>query len=174
MKVLRKKIAQQEQVQDGNRTPIQITRYNLLSLKLTVLEKRPKWFQILISQSFRVWECHEEEKRWSIDACLNFCHVFSLPSLFVFTTQFSFSSLILNFSLITFSLCSSSLSVVPSQLPLIHFIPLNSMGFLPFIPRASPTVFGSLWASLQACPLTHQLPSHYLYSDCACCTTLHS
>ena len=32
------------------------------------------------------------------------------------------------------------------------------MGFLPFTPRASPTVFGLLWASFQDYPLTHWLP----------------
>ena len=32
------------------------------------------------------------------------------------------------------------------------------MGFLPFTPRTSPTVFGSLWASFQDYPLTHWLP----------------
>ena len=34
----------------------------------------------------------------------------------------------------------------------------NSMGFLPFTPRASPTVFGLLWASFQDYPPTHWLP----------------
>ena len=48
------------------------------------------------------------------------------------------------------------------------------MGFLPFVPKASPTVFGFLWASLQDYPPTHLLPGHYFYSECACCTTLHS
>ena len=32
------------------------------------------------------------------------------------------------------------------------------MGFLPFTPRASPTIFGLLWASFQDYPPTHWLP----------------
>ena len=75
-------------------------------------------------------------------------------------------------SLLLLFLCVLPLSLL--FLPLFLFIPLCSMGFLPFIPRTSPTIFGSLWASLQACPLTHWLPRHYLCSECACCTTLHS
>ena len=54
------------------------------------------------------------------------------------------------------------------------FILLNSMGFLPFVPKASPTVFGFLWGSLQDFPLTSWLPSHYLCSESDCYTTLHS
>ena len=73
-----------------------------------------------------------------------------------------------------FSLLSS-----PWALPTIHgyltsFILLDSMGFLPFVPKALPTVFGFLWASLQDYPPTCWLPGHYFYSECACCTTLHS
>ena len=48
------------------------------------------------------------------------------------------------------------------------------MGFLPFTPRASPTVFGLLWASFQDYPPTHWLPlpllstcllHHYSFHD---------
>ena len=48
------------------------------------------------------------------------------------------------------------------------------MGFLPFTPRASPIVFGLLWASFQDYPLTHWLPlpllgtcllHHYSFHD---------
>ena len=51
---------------------------------------------------------------------------------------------------------------------------LDSMGFLPFVPKASSTIFSFLWAFLEDYPLTHRLLGHYLCSKCACCTTLHS
>ena len=50
----------------------------------------------------------------------------------------------------------------------------DSMGFLPFTPRASPTIFGLLWASFQDYPPTHWLPlpllstcllHHYSFHD---------
>ena len=50
----------------------------------------------------------------------------------------------------------------------------DSMGFLPFTPRASPTVFGLLWASFQDYSLTLWLPlpllstcllQHYSFHD---------
>ena len=56
----------------------------------------------------------------------------------------------------------------------LPFILLDSMGFLPFVPKAQPTVFGFLWASLQDYPLTLWLPDHYFCLECACCNTLHS
>ena len=34
--------------------------------------------------------------------------------------------------------------------------------------------FGSLWVSFQDCPLACRLLSHYHYSECVGCTTLHS
>ena len=41
------------------------------------------------------------------------------------------------------------------------------MGFLPFTPRASSTVFGLLWAFFQDYPLTHWLPRPLpLFSSC--------
>ena len=41
------------------------------------------------------------------------------------------------------------------------------MRFLPFTPRASPTVFGLLWAFFQDYPLTHWLPRPLpLFSSC--------
>ena len=42
------------------------------------------------------------------------------------------------------------------------------MGFLHFVPKTPPTVFGFLWASFQDCPLTPWLPSHYLCSERVC------
>ena len=57
------------------------------------------------------------------------------------------------------------------------------MGFLPFSPRASPTVFGLLWESFQDYPFTHWLPRplplfsscllyHYPFHDKSCCIPL--
>ena len=48
------------------------------------------------------------------------------------------------------------------------------MRFLPFVPKALPTVFGFLWPSLQDHPLTRWLLGYYLCPKCACCTTLRS
>ena len=45
------------------------------------------------------------------------------------------------------------------------------MRFLPFTLRASPIVFGLLWASFQDYPLTHWLPDHCHCSVHVCCTT---
>ena len=49
----------------------------------------------------------------------------------------------------------------------------DSMRFLPFTPRASPTVFDLLWAFIQDCLLTHWLFDHYLCSKYVCCTITH-
>ena len=54
---------------------------------------------------------------------------------------------------------------------LTSFILLDFMGFLPFVPKASSTIFSFLWAFLEDYPLTRRLPGHYLCSKCACCTT---
>ena len=40
--------------------------------------------------------------------------------------------------------------------------PIDSMGFLPFTPKASPIVFGLLWASFQDYRHTHWLPQPLL------------
>jgi len=42
-----------------------------------------------------------------------------------------------------------------------------------FVPKASSTIFGFLWAFLQDCPLTRWLPDLYLCLEYGCCTTLH-
>ena len=99
---------------------------------------------------------------------LYFYHVFSLPFLplrFLF-----FCSLIFSFFLTLLSVDSSSLFLATS----FPFILLDSIGFLIFVPKTSPTVFSFLWASLQDYPLNCWLLGYYLYSKCACCTTLHS
>ena len=45
----------------------------------------------------------------------------------------------------------------------LPFILLDSMGFLPFVPKTSPTIFWFLVGiSLGLYPLTHWLPSRYL------------
>ena len=47
------------------------------------------------------------------------------------------------------------------------------MGFLPFTLRASPIVFGLLWASFQDYPLIHWLPLPLLSTVHVCCTITH-
>ena len=130
-----------------------------------MLGKGPKWFWTLI---YRVLESGnvEGEKRWSIDACLYFYHVFL--SSFLFYHLIFLCSLVLSFFL---SLLFVSLPLfMVTSLP---FILLDSMGYLSFVPRASPTIFGFLWASLEDCPLTCWLPGHYPYLKCSYCTTPH-
>ena len=169
------KIASQDRIQKGNRTPIQITSSQPLPLKLTVLEKWPKWSWISISQNFKEWKCHEGEKKWSTDACPYFYHVFSLPSPFVLPLSFLFSFLVFNFSLLFIFFSSSSSSSFSLLFPgyLSSFLYLSILWDFS-LSRASPTIFGILWASLQTCPLTHWLPGRYLCSECACCITLYS
>ena len=96
-------------------------------------------------------------------------------------------------SLVFFPIFLSFLSVFFSCILLFFLFPILS--FLPpsFVPfslfMATPfytiyhcgiyhfyslTAFGSLWVSLQDYPLACRLPSHYLYSECVGCTTLHS
>ena len=96
------------------------------------------------------------------------------PISLVFTLFLPFF-LLLSFLLFSssqfFSYSSLRLASVPhSWLPPFPFILLDSVGFLHFIPKAPPTVFGFLWASFQDCPLTPWLPSHYLCSERACFT----
>ena len=92
--------------------------------------------------------------------------VFSLFLFYHFLSFFlSLSSFTLSFML--FSHCEFLLFHLWLPLP---FIVNWSMRFLLFVPKISPTTFGFLWAFLQDCPLTRWLPSHYLCSECACCT----
>ena len=130
-----------------------------------MLGKRPTWFWILIYRVLKSGNV-EGEKRWSIDVCLYFYRVFL--SSFLFYHLIFLCSLVLSLFLALFSM-SLPLFMVTS----LPFILLNSMGFLPLVPRASPTVFGFLWASLQDCPLTRWLLDHYLCLECACYTTSH-
>ena len=62
--------------------------------------------------------------------------------------------------------CSSSPSLFIVT-PLYIICRAGIFYFYPF------TTFGSLWVSFQDCPLACRLPSHYLYSECVGCTTLH-
>ena len=114
-----------------------------------------------------------EIKRWSVDVCLYFYHLY----LFGFLYILSFSLFFLLF-----------LSTFPS----FHFLPFFPPPPLPsstllFI--ATPfytiyhgeiyhfypsTAFGSLWVSFQDYPLASWLLSQYHCSECVCCTTLHS
>ena len=87
----------------------------------------------------------------------------------LFTTLFLFCSITRSFS---------SYPLHGFFLPLLRatsllFILLDSMGFLPFVPKASPTFF-FLGTFLQDYPLTHWLPDHYLHLECVCYTTPHS
>ena len=123
------------------------------------------------SQSFRGWECQEEEKRWSTDACFFFYCFFSLPFFFY---HFVFFSFLLWFFFFFFSYSPLRGFLFLFMATSLPFILLDSMGFLPFVPKASSTIFSFLWAFLEDYPLTHRLPGHYLCSKCACCTTLHS
>ena len=66
------------------------------------------------SQSFRRWECHKGEKRWSTDACLYFSNVYSLPSFFFYYLLF-FCSLVLSF-------CLTLLSILPLS-PVHGYLP---------------------------------------------------
>ena len=49
------------------------------------------------SQSFRGWECHEGEKKWSTNACPYLCHVLLSPFPFSFYYLVFFCSLVLSF-----------------------------------------------------------------------------
>ena len=104
------------------------------------------------------------------DGLLMHASIFAVFSLFFF---YHFLSILFYYSQFFFL---SSLWVLPfsSYGYLSPFILLNSMGFLPFVPKVSPAVFGFLWVSLQDYPLTCWLPGHYLSLECACCTTPYS
>ena len=62
---------------------------------------------------------------------------------------------------------SSSLPSLFSAMVTFLLYRNNSMGFLPFTPRDSPTILGLLWASFQNYPLTHWLPRPMpLFNSC--------
>ena len=117
-------------------------------------------------------------KSWSIDACLYFCrnlfllYVFALLYHLVFL--FSLVRFLFSFSFCVFFFLPSFLCLHPlfmaTSLPLIL---LKLMGFFLYVPKTIPTICGFLWASLQDCLLTNWLSGHYLYSKCACHTTLY-
>ena len=92
--------------------------------------------------------------------------IFAVSSLFLIYHFFFSHSL---FFLLSFPWVLPPLLKATSLL----FIWLHSMRFLPFVPKASPTIFG-LWASLHVYPLTCWLPGHYICPECACYTTPHS
>ena len=74
------------------------------------------------------------------------------PSFSVFLSSLFFSSSLLSlfFAMVTFLLYRN-----------------DSMGFLLFTPRDSPTILGLLWASFQNYPLTHWLPRPMpLFNSC--------
>ena len=101
-----------------------------------MLEKGPKWFWIPIDRVSESGNVERKKKKWSTEACLYFCYVFSLP--FFLPLSFFFCYLVLS-SFLLFS----PFSFLPfSWLPLFLFILLDDMGFLPFVPKAPPTVFG--------------------------------
>ena len=68
--------------------------------------------------------------------------------------------------------CFSSPSI-PLFFAVVTFLlqQTDSMRFLPFTPRASPTIFGLLWVFLQYCRPIHWLAGHYLCSEYICCIT---
>ena len=79
------------------------------------------------------------------------------------------------FTIFVFSLLYSFLllAFLPSPFYhswLPHFIPSAIVRFTPFVPS---TVSSFLWASLQDCPLTCLLSSHYLCPECVGCTILY-
>ena len=99
----------------------------------------------------------------------SFSTVFSLFFFFLPLCFILFSSLILFFFFFSYSpLRGFLLLFMATSLP---FTLLDSMGYLPFVPKASSTIFSFLWAFLEDYPLTRRLPGHYLCSKCACCTT---
>ena len=93
-------------------------------------------------QSFREWESREGKKRWSTEACLYFCRVFSLPFLPLSFLLF-FGSQFLSYS----SLCLSAYSWL--LLFLLYYLILWDFSLL--------SLTGFLWASLQGFPLTYWL-----------------
>ena len=132
-------------------------------MKLLVPEKGPKWFWVSIyrvSKSVNV-------KRNIKDGLLmhtSISTMSSLPSSFLPTFFFFFFFFSLNLSF--FLLSSSYLLFMATSLP---FILLDSMGFLPFVPKTSPTIFWFLVRiSLGLYPLTHWFPAATYCSECAC------
>ena len=129
-----------------------------------MLGKWPKWFWIPICRVSESGNVARERK----DSLLIHASISTMFSLFHFYHLVFFCSLVLSFFLTLLSVC------VPPYLwlPLFLLYCLILWDFS-LCPKASPTIFGFLWASLQDCPLTCWLPCHYLCSKCACYTTLH-
>ena len=78
------------------------------------------------------------------------------------------------FSFLSFSPIFFLLLPLPSSALLFTTTPFYTIchgGIYHFYPL---TTFGSLWVSFQDYPLANCLFSHYHYSKCVCCTTLHS
>ena len=96
-----------------------------------------------------------------------FTLTYHLVFLFSFVRFLFFSSLHVFSSFLRMCLL---LLFMATSLP---FILLEFMGFLPFIPKAIPTIFGFLQESIQDRLLNCWLSGHCLYSECACHTTLH-
>ena len=114
---------------------------------------------MVLNLIFRVLE-GGSVKRERKDGLLMHASISAMFSLFPFF--YYFLSFLFFYSLFFFlsSPLDSSFSLLKATFPL--FILLDSMGFLPFVPKASPTVFGFLWTSLQDYPLTRWLSRHYL------------
>jgi len=70
-----------------------------------------------------------------------------------------------------FSTSSPQSICLPSLFMAIPFYTICHYGIYHFRPSID---FGFVWISLQDCPLTCRLPSHYLCSECVGCTTLYS
>ena len=147
-----------------------------------------KWFCVLVYGLNRI-EGREKLIYWCMPLFLPYLFLFyvfysSLPLSFIILSLFFFFFSFLYVSFLLYSLFFFFFPSLCVYLPLslytlfmatfLPFILLEFIGFLPFVPKASPTVFGFLWASLQDCPLTCWLLGHYLCSECACHTTLHS
>ena len=107
----------------------------------------------------------KRERKCDLCMPLFLMFTFSLVFFLIFLLLFSFV-----FSCIPLSFFSTSCIPPPLLFMAIPFYTICHCGIYPFCPL---TVFVSLWASLQDCPLACQLSSHYLYPECAGCTTLH-
>ena len=125
---------------------------------------------MVLNLIFRVLEGGSVKKERKYDLLMHIS-ISVMFSLFLF--YYHFLSFLFFYSLFFFlsSPLGSSFSLI--QATSLLFILLNCMGFLHFVPKASPIVFVFLWTSLQDYPLNHQLPDHYLYPKHACCTTPH-
>ena len=100
---------------------------------------------MVLNLTFRVLE-GGSIKRERKDGLLMHGSISAMFSLFLF--YYHFLSFLFFYSLFFFisSPVGSSFSLLKATSPL--FILLDCMGFLHFVPKASPTVFGFLWTSL--------------------------